>query len=155
MVLIWGSGCSSQKKLPTHQQIGTHPYGAYIVAVQISTHETKGELIAVDSNQLIILQKHSETCVAIPLNQITVYKIRYARSNNKAWIIPFFTLSTVIHGFIAIITAPLNLIVTSAVIINDRNELSYTHKNISYEQLKMFARFPQGIPDGVKLEDIK
>ena len=32
---------------------------------------------------------------------------------------------------------------------------TYTEKDMTYEELRMFARFPQGIPPNVDIKDIR
>jgi len=54
-----------------------------------------------------------------------------------------------------LITFPINFVTT--IIITSTSEYKYTitDKNLKFEQLGMYARFPQGIPEGINLIDIK
>jgi hypothetical protein len=155
-VLFLGLGCRAPlKKNPTYQQIGANPYGSNISVIYNSTYQTKGELIAVDSQSIIILKKHVDICVVIPIDEIREFKLYFARNTKKSWLIPIFGLSTLYHGFYLQITAPVNLIITSAIAVHDNNKLKYDQNDISYQDLHMFARFPQGIPAGVTLKEVR
>jgi hypothetical protein len=52
-------------------------------------------------------------------------------------------------------TAPINLIVTISITVSGETAFQYSDKNITYDILKMFARFPQGIPPNMDLASIK
>lgn len=153
--LLFFASCKLPSYVPKVKDVGINSYGAHIVAIQKSTLETHGELIMVDSLNIVVLSNQGDSCVKIAKDQIAQFRLFYARSGQKARIIPLYTLVTIFHGIFAVITAPLNLIVTSSVFINDRSELSYTENDITFDQMKMFARFPQGLPEGIALEWIK
>jgi hypothetical protein len=54
-----------------------------------------------------------------------------------------------------VFTAPINLMVTIVVTMSSEDAFQYNEKNMSYEKLKMFARFPQGIPLNIDVASIK
>jgi hypothetical protein len=126
-----------------------------------------GELIAVDSNQLMVLSDNTfhKTLLFAPIKQIKGFTVYYAKPKNLAWSIPVFTLSTLLpfpdpansggwmplHGYFAGVTVPVNLIVTA--IIASRNPFKY--ETLSYMELKMFARFPQGISPDINIKNIQ
>lgn len=60
-----------------------------------------------------------------------------------------------IHGAISIFTLPIHLIVTITATATGENAFKYSDKNMTYDKLRMFARFPQGIPPNIKLANIK
>lgn len=148
-------GCKSTQYLPKAEQVGTNTHGAYIIAIEQSTYETMGELIAADSTYIIILNKRTDNCDSVAIAKIAHFKVRFARTAFNKKLIPIYLLSTVLHGIFAAVTVPLNLLVMSSIIIKETNELQYTEQDISFEQMRMFARFPAGLPKGVRLEDIK
>lgn len=117
----------------------------------------KGELIAVDSIRLVVLVRTKEIpqSVIVPISEISSFKIRYARPKNYLWTIPLFTLSTVAHGIFLVITAPINLIVTTNVTVSGAFSFTYSDKKMTDDKLKMFARFPQGIPPNIDISSIR
>jgi hypothetical protein len=60
-----------------------------------------------------------------------------------------------IHGWYSIFTIPIHLIVTISVTASGENAFKYNNKKMTYEELKMFARFPQGIPPDIDLANVK
>jgi hypothetical protein len=154
-MLLLLTSCGTPKYLPRTDEVGNSPYGAYIIAIAKSTHETKGELIAVDSHFLIILNSRTQHCDSVAIANVVQFKLRYARSNKRPWLVPVYVLSTVFHGYFSIITAPLNLLGTGGVLLRDVKELQYTEQDIDYEQMRLFARFPHGVPVGVAVDSLK
>lgn len=154
LVSIFIVGCKSPEFLPGTDEIHMNQYGSYITFKLRSYANIKGELIAVDSNALIVLSEKKMECVVVPKSDIFSFKIKYADQRNYGWMIPILSLSTISHGLFLIFSLPANLIVTSIVASSGEKAVSYTNEDISYEALKMFARFPQGIPPGITLEEI-
>jgi hypothetical protein len=151
---------TSATYLPNYENIDTNQYGSMITVYQFTTSEKiKGELIHIDSNNLVVLteNKHlNKECKVILLSDIYKFKLRYAKPpTNYGWTIPGFILLPFIHGVYSSFTMPLHLIVTISVTASGQNAFKYSNKDITFDQLKMFARFPQGLPKEISLEDIK
>lgn len=156
------SSCSTPKYLPSSDQIDVNQNGSYIT---VTLHQTEnipsellnydGELIAIDSNQIILLSATKKQCISIRIKDNDRFKLRYAKPKHYGKLIPVYTLSTLSHGIFLIFTAPINLIVTTAVAISGENDFQYNKRNMTYEKLKMFARFPQGIPHNVDVANIQ
>lgn len=155
--------CASVGYLPgPGQHVGSSQYGSYI---RINTHNRKliaGELIAVHPDGLIIRQHKKKSTYAtvstiiVPYQTISDFRLRYAEgSKYYAWPIPVLLASTFTHGVGVVITLPLNAIVSGVVASSAATEFVYAKREIGYPNLKMFARFPQGLPDHLRLEDIK
>jgi len=87
--------------------------------------------------------------VTVPISEIERFKLRYAKSQKYGWLIPAYTLSTMTHGILLIFSATVNLIVTTSVTASGDRAYKYSNKNFTYDQLKMFSRFPQGIPENI------
>ncbi len=168
--IVFISACYTPSYLPKPETINENQFGSYIKITDLAGNKYKGELIAVENNTLYVLHKeYDTTLLKINISNIFKYRIMYAKGKNYWWLIPIFSLSPSIpmpdpnpkgsvisfHGFFAFLTVPLNLIVTSLVSISSFYAFTYTQDKISYEQLKMFARFPAGIPKNIKLEKIK
>jgi small nuclear ribonucleoprotein (snRNP)-like protein len=151
------SSCTAPKYLPKVKEIDVNPFGSYISINLLTGPNIKGELIAVDNNQLVVLTDSSNlrTALVIPINFVKNYKLQYAKPTNYSMMIPLYTSATIGHGYFLIFTAPLNLIVTTLVTTGGKTAFQYTNNEITYETLKMFARFPQGIPPNIDLANIE
>lgn len=154
-------GCASPKYLPAYDAVDMSEYGSRITVEKTAGQEIKGELIAIDSNSLIILadsnyiKRMNSTIIIIPRDEVQKFRLRYARSKNFGWTIPFFGLATFSHGYYLVISAPVNLIITTAITVATASQFEYNEKEMTWERLKMFARFPQGIPPGINVNSLK
>lgn len=160
-ILVAGSlifvitACSFPRYLPKADTIDINPYGAYIKVTLKKSGFVDGELIAVSTNEIVVFSENSNTCVSVPIPDIGYYKMFYAEPKNYVWSIPVFALASLPQGGLAFFTLPLNLITTIAVVVSSNKSFSYTEKSITYAQLSMFARFPQGLPETIDLNEIK
>lgn len=147
--------CNSHKPLPKSSEIDVFEYGSYIEVRFDKSSTIKGELIALDSNEIVVLNKKTKICETIALEKVKSFTLKYANAPNYGPSIPLLTLLTLSHGYFLLLTAPINLIVTMTVTISGEYDFSYSNKDMTYEKLKMFARFPQGIPPNIDIEAIK
>lgn len=112
-------------------------------------------MIEIDSNKLVILSTVKKNCVTIPIQDIRRFSLKYAKTPQYGWSIPVYSLATLSHGFLLGFTLPINLITTIIVTNTGEKSFKYNEKNFSFDQLKMFARYPQGIPEHISLDMIK
>jgi len=154
LFLVLLNSCTTPSYLPSSDQIDVNEYGSHI-RFRTAYSDIEGELIAIDSTEITVLLAEKRTCVTFPLNEVKLFKLTYAQPKHYGWTIPVYTLATIAHGLVAGITAPVNLIVTISVTASGENAFAYSDKNMTYEKLRMFARFPQGIPPNIDLESIK
>jgi len=143
------------KYLPSTEKIDVNPHGSYVRIFFKNNTEVSGELIAIDTSNIVVLTSHSKICVTVPVSAVKRFSLRYAKPKNHSWTIFAFTSFTVAHGYFLIYTAPLNFIVTSAVTLSGAQAYRYNHRNMTYDKMRMFARFPQGIPENIDMESIK
>jgi hypothetical protein len=146
--------CQYPAYLPPPEKIDVSPYGSYITMHHKSNRYIDGELIALDSNKIIVLDESSNKCVTIPRADIYSCEVRYAISAGYEWTIPFILVLPFINGWYSILTMPMHLITTIAVSVDALHAYVYSDRSMSYEKLRMFARFPQGIPEFLDLADI-
>lgn len=146
--------CKTPQYLPDPKEIGYGLYGGQIEIYKTDKQFLKGELITLDSTTLLVRQEEAKGCVRVPVSEVKRFTLCYARPVKYWWSIPIYALSTLSHGFYLVATAPVNIIITSVVTGTGENAYQYSHKQLTYEQLRMFARFPQGLPPGLKPEDI-
>jgi hypothetical protein len=157
LLALLNSSCKAPAYLPEVEEIGVNEFGSSITVNLSKAADIKGELIAIDSENLIVLTKEKEIkqIRTIPFTDISSFKLKYAQPKNYGLTIPGSALVSLSHGYLAVFTAPLNIIVTSIVTARGANAFTYNDKNISWEDLKMFARFPHGLPAHIEVSDIE
>ncbi|MBK8981610.1 MAG: hypothetical protein IPM38_04635 [Ignavibacteria bacterium] len=154
------SSCSySPDYLPESEEIDVNQYGSYISLYRNEKETIRGELIAVDSIKFIVLSKPEDSPVKtikiIPVKEVSKYYLKYADGVSYGGAIPLFTLASLVHGYMAVITLPINLLVTIAIASSGESAFTYGDEEIKITDLKMFARFPQGLPPGIEVRGIK
>ena len=159
LLAVMINSCTSPRYLPKSAEIDVNQYGSNIMINQKTGANVNGELLAIDSNKLIVLTGsetyYSKKSVFVPLNEVSHFTLRYAQPKHYGWTIPLYTLATISHGFYLILTAPVNLIVTISVTVGGEKAFKYSDKEMTFDKLKMFARFPQGIPSNIDIASIK
>ena len=150
------NGCMTPRYVPKPQAIDTNQYGSLITIEGTSGGKIRGELIAADTSQLTVLASKGKAqwVAEVSVASIESFKLQYAYAN-YGWTVPLYALSTISHGWYLLLTLPANLIVTGVAITNGKKHFQYTEKTISYKNLAMFARFPQGIPPQVDRASIQ
>ncbi|MCZ7558437.1 MAG: hypothetical protein M5R41_18780 [Bacteroidia bacterium] len=148
------SACQYPAYLPPPEMVDVHPYGSHIAIHHKPNRSMEGELIALDSSRMIILDDASNRCLSVPMEDIYSFKIWYATSSGYEWTIPFFIVLPFINGWYSILTMPMHLITTIAVSVDARHAFVYHDRDMDFVKYRMFARFPQGVPDKLDLADI-
>jgi hypothetical protein len=151
LIAVFLSNCNTPRYLPLVKDIGVNEYGSYINLNCNNNLFIRGELIEIDSNKIIVLNKSTNKCETYPIRDVQRFKLKYARARDYSWTIPISILATISHGFFLAISLPVNLIVTISV----NGAFKYSEKDMTYDKLKMFARFPQGIPPNIDISSIK
>ncbi len=163
LVFLVGTSCRStvfsltaNEFLPTLSEVGENPYGAYVFVKLFYGQGASGELIGVEDNRLLILEetKVGKRVVVIPRKEMKAFTLRYAGFSKGDKLVMILTyLSTAAHGYWGIrFTAPFTLV---TFLVADSQLFNYKKSDISYEDLKMFARFPQGIPPSFDLSALE
>lgn len=142
------------KYLPISDNIDVFPYGSYIKVNMTTGEILKGELIAIENKKMFILLEENRQAVSIQTNEISKFKLQYATPNKNYAKSSFLILSTVSHGIWALFTAPLNTIVTTSVKAGGDRTFQYNDESMPLDKLKMFARFPQGIPPNIDIANL-
>lgn len=157
LLIVFVSSCSAPQYVPKVKEIPFSAYGSHIEVEQHTGPGIEGELIAVDSLSMFVLVRNESPgqLQNIPVQNIEKFKLTYAQPASHAWTIPVYTLSTVSHGLWLIFTAPINAVVTSVVTARGANAYTYNEEAVSYKELSMFARFPQGIPPTIDAASIR
>lgn len=149
--------CLSARYLPESNEIDVNQHGSFIRVNTKDDQLYQGELLAVDGINLVILNRDTtkEKISEVNTANVKKFKLRYAKSKHYEWTIPVSMLVTIAHGWYAGLTLPVNIITTSTVSSGGEYAFEYNQKIMTFDKLKMFARFPQGIPSNVDLARIK
>ncbi|MCX6148058.1 MAG: hypothetical protein NTW25_12555 [Candidatus Kapabacteria bacterium] len=157
-------GCSSfpyfPSYLPSSDKVGVNQFGSYIKLELKNGNDIGGELIAADNSQIYVLIETqndkiiSKKTIKLEYSELEDFSFYYAKPENYYSRIAL-SLVSVLHGFWLVITLPLNLIVRNSVAIGSKNSFKYYGTEVNSKQLSQFARFPQGIPENIKFENIK
>jgi hypothetical protein len=155
LLIIFFISCTSPSYLPSSDKIDVNEYGSYIKISHKTAPNIDGELIAIDSNKIVVLTEETKKCITVSLSEVEHFSLRYAKSKDYGWTIPLFVVLPFFHGLFSIFSMPIHLIVTISVTASGEYVFKYSDKNITYEKLRMFARFPQGIPPNINIASIK
>ncbi|MFM2207386.1 MAG: hypothetical protein RL213_1361 [Bacteroidota bacterium] len=154
LLMIALGGCLTPAYLPSFRDIDTNEHGAFIRVNSMDGSKVQGELIAVKDSALVILSDQEGRCIGVPIKGIDRFVLRYARPRHYGWTIPLGIAISIFHGYYAVLTLPANLVTTIMVTVSGENAFRYTKRDISFDKMYMFARYPQGIPAGVEMSDI-
>jgi len=146
IVLTITFSCVSLPNLPESTAIGLYERGAHIRLTTKNSLSMQGELIAVESGEVLLVEEGKSTMTVLKQSEVKKLRVYNARPKHYGWSIPASAAITGLHGWFLIATLPLNLLVTVPVTIGGERAFSFSQNNASYHQLKMYARFPQGIP---------
>ena len=145
--------------LPSPAGAAHDVYGAWIqVTVPVGRRDSTiaGELIAARADTVWILPD-SGPVVTVPTS--TVKHGRVARYNSEAGAIAGFTalgvVSTISNGWLLGITAPLWIITGIVASSNESRAPLRDVPPLVWANLAAYARFPQGLPPGIDLGEIR
>ena len=115
----------------------------------------QGEFIADDVTSVYVLA--SDRVAVVPKAEIhqatlTIYKSQAGAAGELA---ALGVVSTISHGWYAILSAPIWLLVGIGVTATESYSGFLEYPKVSWDELRKFARFPQGIPKGLDLERLK
>ncbi|MBC8374723.1 MAG: hypothetical protein H8E26_01690 [FCB group bacterium] len=159
-VISCASTTAPDEWLSSAEQTQTQAYGGWIdiELTQTTSREPltsiRGELIAISTDTVYVL---AEALIATPKVKIkharlTIYDSEAGKL--AGWTV-LGTFSTISHGFLLILSAPIWIISgsTAAAIQSRKPILDYP--KISLDQFKKYARFPQGLPANLNRAKIK
>lgn len=151
-LLILFSGCFTSNApkywLPRIDQVQQNALGAWIELRErdpMRDQQIEGEFLSVENNSVYVLTMSGMRAIYIPsIDDAKIFLWDY-HSGNAIWTL-LGTLSTLTHGFWLLITAPVWIITGSIVSINESRAPTYSYPQYHWDELKQYARFPQGLP---------
>jgi|WetSurMetagenome_2_1015567.scaffolds.fasta_scaffold111042_2 hypothetical protein len=148
-------GCTSPVYLPRPSEVDVNEYGSNIKIIRKAAPDIHGELIAIDHTEIVVLPEYASRCEIVYLDEVKRFSLRYSKPSYYGWTIPFAIFLPFIHGWYSIFSIPVQLIVTVSETVSGMIDFKYSSRNMTYEKLAMFARFPQGIPSQIDLKMIR
>jgi hypothetical protein len=152
------SSCAPLAYLPTIDKIGESQYGAHIHIRSTEKKSFDGELIAVTNDCVYVLcTNEGRRLDSIARNRIIDFRLQFAQTKAGLYsaFIPLSAVVTLAHGWWLLISMPVNVITTSIIAIDSNESNTINKKSILWSDLSMYARFPQGIPENIRKEDIQ
>ncbi len=161
LICLAVGGCAGtgapDKWLSVAKEAPQDPYGSWVTVEFVKSHEEQflmGEFLAVDSDSLYVLSAAAypgDPVVGISRDIIKKAKIASfdpSMALASGWV-AMGAISTLSHGFGAAISMPIWVIFGSAMAAgHSRSPLEY-YPSLSWDELNMYARFPQGPPPGM------
>lgn len=152
------AACMTPHRLPGLPEPDLLPFetkGAQIRVVLSNQQIVQGELIASNTDRWYLLVMDSSGVNKIYWENISRYNVFYAQGKNLRPPTLIFALATLSHGWFLLLTLPVNLAVAISANYGDAYEYSVRKKDITLRQLNLFARYPQGLPEGLHLNEIR
>jgi len=144
-------------KVPKRLGIRTDAFGGWISLNLISNpHSVEGEFVAVSTDSLYVFV--GEKLAAFPTSAITYARIVLYNNNSTgyaAWT-AVGSITTIFNGYYAVFSLPLFLITGIATTVSESNRINYFDFPVNnWEELKKYARLPQGIPEGFNTAELR
>jgi hypothetical protein len=158
--LLWG--CASTPAphgwLSIPEKTQQEAYGAWIIIeykTNISGARLYGEFISAADNSVFVLA--SRGLVSIPEKdiksaQLAIFESRYGTISK--WTL-LGTISALSHGLVGIISMPVWILTGTLASIGQSHAPIKKYPSYSWDDLKMYARFPQGIPPGLDRSQLR
>jgi hypothetical protein len=169
--LLVFSSCLVNKNVPFTKNLDSFPYGAQVklknkensrLNLKSKQFALLAEIIAVENDTIYLKAYVGETKIyAFQKDQINRMGVSFSLTSDNPsqfslWA-GLLALSTLSHGFYATLTLPITLIAacnTAMGAAQSTYATSYPDK-IRWNDLKKFARFPQGFPEAVTIDMLK
>jgi hypothetical protein len=160
-VAVLGAGCARSSApggwLPKPAEAQSTAYGGWIELTyeQPTEQSAAGELIAVSADSVWLLSQTQALVIptsAVRAGKLTAYEAQ--KSGFTTWTV-VGALSTVSNGAFLIFTAPMWIIGGSLAVASESHAPERKISSVSWGGLAVFARFPQGMPEGIELSALE
>jgi hypothetical protein len=144
--------------LPKPIEAQSAAYGGWIELTYQGEDEkrrSEGELIAVSADSVWLLNDSQGLVVAtatIKRGKLTAYAAQ--KGDLTTWVV-LGTLSTLSNGGFLLFTAPMWIIGGSITVGNETRAPERKSPPLGWGELAPFARFPQGLPEGIELSALR
>jgi hypothetical protein len=120
------------------------------------TTSGNGELIAVHPDTLYVLSPFG-TLTSLPRSAIVKARLsRYDANEEELGFWTFFgTASTISHGYALVFSAPIWFFTGLGAVVGQSRQPFLTYPTTSWDTLRRYARFPQGLPSGLDPETLQ
>lgn len=153
--------CSTVKaprgSVPKREAMATDAYGGWITLSLINNENAvEGEFIAVNSDSLhVMVRDKVQSFATTEISSARVVLFNTDIGRYATWTI-LGSLATLSNGGLLIFTFPMWLITGIVTGSAESNRINfYDYPTSDWSELNKFTRFPQGIPDEVKITDVK
>jgi hypothetical protein len=143
--------------LPDVQKLQSQAYGCWIMVDSLSdglAMSISGELIAATSDSLFVLKENGIS--EIPLSVIREANLEIFKEKRVAgmWA-TLGTLSTLSHGFWLIASGPVWIIAGISSAVGESRAGLVQFEGPPPRDIRKYARFPQGLPEGIDVRKLK
>lgn len=145
--------------LPKPVELSEYTKGMWMACDIKNGSKVAGEIIVIDSSQVLLLSENN-LINTVRKNVISKAFVEFSLTTDypeklkSADVIPVLTVS---HGWFMVITLPLNLAIVVPTVSTHRRgsyAVEYPDK-ITWQELFKFARFPQGVPEGLEFSQLQ
>jgi hypothetical protein len=137
------------------KQVLRDGHGGWIEVVHANGYTDHGELIAVTSTTLVVLTPTNEVVTdridTVQSAELFEYDTEHAKLGAWGGI---GALSSVSHGFFAIISIPIWVATTITTEAIQSRSSRLTYPDDAWTEFAKWARFPQGLPPGITPQDL-
>jgi len=161
LLIVLMAGCASSIApkgwLPNPTEVQSRAFGAWMTVEhgsEVGTKISTGELIAVQESNVYLLTMDGMEVISIDKVQNAMLALYKEKKRVGLWAL-IGTLSTLSHGIGLIFSAPTWIITGIASASGESKSGLLKYSDSSWEEIKKYARFPQGIPKGINLESLR
>ncbi|HEY0252904.1 MAG TPA: hypothetical protein VGC41_15320 [Kofleriaceae bacterium] len=142
-------------RAPTPQQMVRSGLGGWIVIHRASLPDSGGELIAIDATDVYLYDARVHAFWSVKKKEVASAALyMYTHSGGAPWVLAT-ALSTAAHGFFLVLTLPVLSLVNWSIIYGADAGSRLEYPGDTWEQLGVWARFPQGLPPHATLQTLE
>ena len=159
-IISFAYSCEVPQHLAAPKDFKNQTKGLFMECKVFGTEYT-GEIITVDEDSVSLLLLNSTNTLALSKNDIRSFDVIVSLTSDDPQKVAnraaLTMLPVIAHGWWMVFSVPINAIATTSV---GKGAAQATYRmecpeHISWEKLSKFARYPQGLPEGLGLEDVK
>ncbi len=146
--------CSASRNVPRLSELHTDGFGGDIELTMSNERREVGELLEVGLGSVTIINEKDHV-KRIQISEIQSWHLKVAdvsKVNNGLLIANAMVVG---HGAFRAFSLPINLAMSGALVASLYSYNNLKGKGMDISKAKAFARFPQGIPAGVKDVDLR